>query len=111
MFIVLIGVFMGTRPHKHEMTGILLAIIGCIFMVMDPNAARTGGQQATVMPALLDAGSAFFGALYFMMSARNVKQIPICYLVLLMSSHTFLLNSFLAKVQDPTIEIFSVSPT
>jgi len=45
------------------------------------------------------------------MSARNIKQIPICFLVLLMSTHTFFINSFIAKAQDPTIEIFSVSPT
>lgn len=94
---------MGTRPHKYEMLGVVLAIIGCVFMVMDPNAARAGGQPAQVMPAILDAGSAFFGALYFLMSARNVKQIPICMLVLLMSTHTFFINSFIAKAQDPTV--------
>jgi hypothetical protein len=55
------------------------------------------------MPALLDAGSAFFGALYFLLSARNIKEIPICLLILLMSSHTFVINSLIAKLQDPTI--------
>lgn len=70
---MLIGVVMGSRPHKLEMIGVLLALIGCVFMIMDPKAARISSQGASIVPALLDASSAFFGALFFLMSARNVK--------------------------------------
>lgn len=95
---MLIGVFMGTKPHRNEMLGIMLALIGCIFMIADPKAARIGSIAPSVFPAIMDAASAFFGALYFLMSARNIKHIPICMLILLMSTHTFFINSFVAKI-------------
>ena len=40
LFIVLIGVIMGKRPHRLEMIGVLLALAGCVFMIVDPKAAR-----------------------------------------------------------------------
>jgi hypothetical protein len=79
----------------------MLAIMGCAFMIMDPTAARTGavstGTFASLIPALVDICSAFFGALYFLMSAHNVKNIPICLLILIMNLHIFLINGGLAK--------------
>lgn len=72
--------------------------MGCVCMIADPKAIRTGNQSSSIIPAILDAGSAIFGALYFIMSARNVKQIPICFLILLMSVHTFFINSTIAKI-------------
>lgn len=107
----MIGVVMGTRPHKLEMLGVLLALIGCVFMIIDPKAARIGNQPTSVVPALLDIGSALFGALFFLMSVRNIKEIPICLLLLLMSSHTFVMNSLIAKMSDPTVQIMSFSTT
>lgn len=81
-------------------------------MIMDPQAVRAGQegltQNSTMVPALIDIGSAFFGALYFLISARNVKQIPICLLILIMNFHTFMLNSLIARFSDPRIQIFSV---
>ena len=56
---------------------------------------------------MIDLGSAFFGALYFLMSARNVKNLPICFLILLMNLHTFFINSIVAMFNDPEIQIFS----
>ena len=41
------------------------------------------------------------------MSANNVKNIPICLLILVMSFHTFLINGIIAKYNDSSIEIFS----
>ena len=41
------------------------------------------------------------------MSARNVKAIPICLLILAMNIHTFFINSAIAKVSNERIEIFS----
>jgi len=52
---------------------------------------------------MIDAVSAFFGALYFMYSAQNVKQIPICFLILIMNVHTFMINSTIAKIENPSI--------
>jgi drug/metabolite transporter (DMT)-like permease len=101
LFLVLIGALAGARPSKSEMIGVLIALAGCVCMIIDPKALRNGNQQASVLPAVLDAGSAVFGALYFIMSARNVKKIPICLLVSLMSFHTFLINSVIAKIENP----------
>ena len=40
LFIVLIGILMGTRPTKNEMVGVALALFGCMFMILDPKATR-----------------------------------------------------------------------
>ena len=45
------------------------------------------------------------------MSARNVKEVPICLLIFLMNAHTFVFNSAIAHWQDPSIEMLSFSPT
>jgi drug/metabolite transporter (DMT)-like permease len=97
----LIGAFVGTRPSRYEMLGVLLALVGCLFMISDPKAGRESDETASILPAIVDACSAFFGALYFIMSARNVKEIPICLLIFLMSLHTFMINSTIAKIQNP----------
>lgn len=107
---MLIGVYQGTKATKFEKIGISLIITGCVFMVCDPHAERIGSEvTASVMPALIDASSAFFGALYFLMSEKNVKSFPICLLILLMNLHTFLINAVIAKLQNPAIQVFSVS--
>lgn len=50
-----------------------------------------------------------FGAFYFILSARNVKCIPICFLIFIMNAHTFLFNAMIAKVQNPEeIKVLSV---
>jgi len=41
------------------------------------------------------------------MSARNVKNLPVCLLILLMNMHTFVINSCVAKYQNSEIEFFS----
>ena len=89
----------------------VLSLLGCICMVLDPQAKRASNQSASITPALVDAFSAIFGAFYFLLSARHVKRIPICLLVFLMSAHTFLINSAIAKIHDSQIEFLSLDPT
>lgn len=60
------------------------------------------------MPAVIDLGSAFFGALYFLMSARNVKTFPVCLLILIMNIHTWVINSLVAKYENHDITMFSL---
>jgi len=77
-------------------------------MLSDPKAALANGKEASITAACIDIGSAIFGAFYFILSARNVKNIPICFLILIMNVHTFMFNSMIAKVQSPdNVEIFS----
>jgi hypothetical protein len=70
-------------------------------MIFDPRARRADGQDSSITAAIIDIGSAIFGAFYFLLSARNVKSIPICVLILVMNWHTFLINSCIARLQDP----------
>ena len=112
LYIVLIGLFVGVVPSRKECLGVVLAILGCIFIIMDPKASRVASDSVdttdeSYLPAIIDLVSAFFGALYFIMSARNVKSMPVCLLILLMNMHTFVINSCLAMYQNPEIEIFS----
>ena len=44
------------------------------------------------------------------MSARNVKNLPVCLLILIMNMHTWLINGLVAKYQNPEIELLSFSP-
>jgi drug/metabolite transporter (DMT)-like permease len=109
LFIVFITYFLGILPSKKEWLGVLLVIIGIILMINDPKAERTGVETGrSFLPALIDIGSACFGAFYFLMSAKNVKSIPICLLLLIMNAHTWLINSMIAKSVDPQIKLFSI---
>lgn len=89
---------MGTKPSRKEWIGVCLALLGCAFMIFDPKAARTGDQEPSLVPALVALGSAVFGAIFYLISARNVKNIPICLLIFTMNFHTFLFNSAIAKI-------------
>ena len=101
--------FLGILPSKKEWLGVLLVIIGIIFMINDPKAERTGIETgSSFLPALIDIGSACFGAFYFLMSAKNVKSMPICLLLLIMNVHTWLMNSLIAKSIEPQIKLFSI---
>ena len=114
LYIVLISLFLGVVPSRKECIGVLLAILGCVCIILDPKANRVasssdaGGLEQSFWPAIIDLASAFFGALYFIMSARNVKNLPVCLLILVMNMHTFVINGCVAKYQNPEIEFFSL---
>lgn len=90
--------FTGILPSRLELIGVLVAVIGCMCMLVDPQAARANGESGSISAAVIDIGSAVFGSFYFLLSARNVKNIPICFLIFIMNLHTFMLNSFIAKI-------------
>jgi drug/metabolite transporter (DMT)-like permease len=101
-------------PSRGEWIGVALAVLGCLCLIFDGKAERIGidSTKNTIFPALIDLISAFFGAIYFMSSARNVKKIPMCLLLFIMNLNNFFLCSVIAKVQSGyTIEIFSTSAT
>ena len=109
LYIVMISYFMGVIPVRMEWLGVACALIGCALMIFDPKAARSNSEiESSIWPGMIDLGSAFFGALYFLMSAHNVKNLPICLLIFLMNLHTFFINSAIAKFNSPEIEIFSL---
>lgn len=108
LFILLINCVIGQRPIKYEYIGAALIIVGCVCMVIDPSAMRADGTQPSVFPALIDFFSAFFGALYFLMNTRNVKALPVCFLIFTLNLFCFLINALLAKlVFDFEVKIFS----
>jgi drug/metabolite transporter (DMT)-like permease len=112
MYIVLISLFLGVIPARKEWLGLFLAIVGCVFIIMDPKATRIESGnfpevEQTIWPAIIDLASAFFGALYFIMSGKNVKTMPVCFLILLMNMHSWAINGLIAKYQDSAINLFS----
>jgi hypothetical protein len=109
IFIVVITYFLGTLPSKKEWLGVFFATLGLVFLLLDPSAQRVDSTaENDVVPAIVDIGSAFFGAMYFLLSAHNVKSMPICCLLLMMATHTWLINSLIAKFMDPMIQILSI---
>ena len=91
LFIVLINFAYGQKPYKSELIGLSLAVVGILFLAFDPGAHRKDGTTSSIFVCLVDLGSAIFGALYFLLNAKNVKELPICMLILTMNIHIWLL--------------------
>ena len=108
--LVIISYIRKVKLHHLEIIGSAIAVLGCFIMMYDPKVSRSDGVQVSVMVDLIDIASAFAGAIYFMMNANNTKSLPICLLILFLSIHVFLLDSFLATIQDPNVKIFSFDP-
>ena len=99
LFIVLIGFFQGEDVTKKEWKGLLIQIIGCILMMVDPSAQRIGEiGSSPVVPDLINLCSAFFGAVYFLINAKNVSSLPVMSLIFFMNIHFFIINSCLAII-------------
>ena len=70
LYIVMISYFLGVIPNRLEWFGVIAALIGCALMIFDPSAGRSNNEiETSIWPGMIDLGSAFFGALYFLMSA------------------------------------------
>ena len=111
LFIVVFNVIMGAGLLKPEAIGIVLSFGGVIAMMFDPSASRVDGTGGSLFDYAVVLGSAVFGALYFMLSGKNVNQFPMCMLLFFMSFHNFLLCALMAKASDyDNVEIFSVDP-
>ena len=111
LFIVVINTVLGVTPVKEEMIGISVSIVGCILMITDPSAHRNDGVSGSFVTYTVCLASAIFGAFYFMMNAKNVKSLPICFLLLIMNIHNFILCSALAiAVSQGEIKFFSLDP-
>ena len=100
LFIVFFNVLLGSSLLRSESIGVTLSICGVICMILDPVAQRVDGQNGSYFDYALVLGSAIFGALYFLMNAKNVKDMPICLLLFVMNLHNFILCSLLAKVSS-----------
>ena len=98
LFIVFFNLLLGYGLLTAETIGVGLSICGVIFMIVDPVAMRVDGQSGSYFDYGVVLGSSVFGALYFMMNAKNVKEMPICMLLFVMNIHNFILCSLLAKV-------------
>lgn len=84
-------------PLKIELVGIVLGLIGCFCLLSDPKACRQDGTIGNLSVYVFDFASAFFGALYFILNAKNVSEIPLCTLILVMNAHQFVMQSIVAK--------------
>lgn len=98
---VLIFLFLGVPTHTLQKLGALIALVGVIVMVLDPNAKRIDeGQQGSFIVDLLDILSSIPGALYFIISSKIVNKFPVFMYLSIMAIHTFLLNAFIAMALD-----------
>jgi hypothetical protein len=66
-------------------------------MISDPKACRQDGATGRISVYIVDFASGLFGALYFILNAKNVSEIPLCTLILLMNAHQFVMQSIVAK--------------
>ena len=114
LFIVVINLIIGKEVLRGEIKGLFFAIFGCIVILLDPQAHRTASEtglvQSPLIPNLINLSSAFLGAIYFLINAKNVNSLPIMSLVLFQNIHLWVINSTLAKILSPsgiTIEYFS----
>lgn len=83
--------------YRSELIGISLSLAGVVAMLVDPSAMRVDGSSGSYTDYALVLLSAVFGAFYFLMNAKNVKDMPICLLLFTMNVHNFFLCSALAK--------------
>ena len=83
LFIVAINFIMGYKILVGECRGLLFALIGCILILSDNKSERvmTEFQESPFFANLINLSSAFFGALYFLLNAKNVTCMPICCLL------------------------------
>ena len=92
------------------MIGVSLSLAGVVCMLIDPSAMRVDGSTGSYTDYALVLFSAVFGALYFHMNAKNVKDMPICLLLFTMNIHNFILCSTLAMITSNDAKIFSLDP-
>ena len=76
IFIVLINLIMGIKPVREEFYGVVCVIVGCTAMICDPKAVRADGVEATVSVYAVTFFTCFFGAIFFMVSSKNLKSLP-----------------------------------
>ena len=94
----MLGVMLGQKIYRSELIGVSLSLAGVVCMLIDPSAMRVDGSTGSYVDYALVLFSAVFGALYFHMNAKNVKDMPICLLLFMMNIHNFMLCSTLAKL-------------
>ena len=111
LFIVLINFLTGSGLLKAEVIGVLLSFGGVVAMIFDPSASRVDGSNGSLSDYSIVLGSALFGALYFILSGKNVSEFPMCMLLFFMSFHNFILCALMAKASDHEhVKILSVDP-
>lgn len=99
------------------MIGLFTAIAGCVMIMLDPNAQKVDSTftKGQIMGAdAINFFAAIFGAFYFILSAKNVKDIPICTLIFIMNVHFLIINALLASLNilgdGPPFEFWSMNP-
>jgi drug/metabolite transporter (DMT)-like permease len=84
LFLVLINVAYGIKPIRAEYNGTALVITGCAMLLLDPAATRTDSPEWSLMAYAVVFFTTIFGALYFILSSRNVHTVPALILCWLM---------------------------
>jgi len=114
LYIVLFSFLMCHKVVPYEYAGVLFALVGIVVIVKDPSASRmdTSGSDEAVQADIVNAISALFGAMYFLMNAKNLNVLPLFSLIFFQYFHLFWMNAVFAKLLASThhpIQIFSMS--
>lgn len=88
------------KPVRQELFGVLFVVSGCVVMLSDRRAVRKDGVEASLFVYAVCFLTAFFGALYFMISSSNLKSLPPMTLLLCMSIYLFILTACVGKMID-----------
>ena len=96
---MIIGFIGGSKIAKGEIIGFFVAIFGCMMIMTDPSAQRVTVKYThdqILFADGIDLIAAMFGAFYFLLSAKLVKDIPICSFIFFQNLHFLLINLALA---------------
>lgn len=97
-------------PDRWELLGAGFVSAGLVSMFLDPKAVRADSVSGGILVYLAVLGSSAFGAVFFMINARNVQKLPPFTLLFAISFYMFFSSCLIAAAQDNRVNIFSNDP-
>ena len=70
-------IFLGVKPVRKEVAGLLLTLSGVALMFIDPSAVRVDGKVGDMSVYLTCIACSLSGTLFFMINASLAKRFPI----------------------------------
>lgn len=91
----------------------LLCAIGCLFLVLDPDAKRDPHWKPNVPKleaAAISFGSSIFGAIFMILTAKSAASLPLFLCLILIQIHLFIITATIAAFFDPGTIFWSLDP-
>ena len=106
-FMLIFSFIACTKPILIEIVAFFIVLTGQIIMIADPHAEREDGKQGSFFVYLITLGSAAFGAGFFILGDKQIKQLPLYFYFMILSFHQFFIWFILAKISDSRTTFFS----